>query len=477
MSTATAIWWLRRDLRLHDNQALDAAIAHGGTVIPLFIIDPTILNSRAFSPTRYAFMLDGLRDLDAELRKRGSRLVIREGDITAQLARVVEENGADAIFAEEDYTPYARRRDAAVADSGLPLTLTGGLTVRHPRDVTKKAGGPYTVFTPYSRTWKGMPLPRRQGILSAPDALTTPDMDSLPIPDAPQNAGETPFVAGESAAREQLETFAANRIYQYDDKRNRVDLDGTSRLSPYLRFGMLSARETVVTALEAIAQSESDDARKQAQTWLTELIWREFYHMILFTNPHVRRGNYRSQYDGIEWINDEATFDAWCNGQTGVPIVDAAMRQLQQTGWMHNRARMIVASYLTKNLLIDWRWGERWFMQHLVDGDLAANNGGWQWSAGTGTDAAPYFRIFNPVSQSKKFDPDGNYIRRWVPELRPVPDRDIHEPYAMPPMEQKRHDVIIGETYPRPLVDLKTSRQRALDAYKRAREQADKADE
>jgi deoxyribodipyrimidine photo-lyase len=232
---------------------------------------------------------------------------------------------------------------------------------------------------------------------------------------------------------------------------------------------MLSAQHAVVAAQEAVAAAQTDVARQNASTFLTELIWREFYQAILHNFPHVRRGNFRSDYDGINWINDADAFKAWCDGQTGVPVVDAAMRQLLATGWMHNRARMIVASFLTKNLLIDWRWGERWFMQNLIDGDLAANNGGWQWSAGTGTDAAPYFRIFNPVTQSKKFDPAGDYIRRWVPELTRVSDKMLHAPWEMSQIEQETCGVVIGRKYPAPLVDLKLSRQRALDAYKAAR--------
>ena len=255
-------------------------------------------------------------------------------------------------------------------------------------------------------------------------------------------------------------------VFRYDEERNLPGIQGTSQLSPYLRFGMVSARQMVETAVSAITCATTPTAHKGAETWLSELIWREFYQTILYHFPHVAWGSIRPQYDKIEWRNDPDEFAAWCNGRTGYPIVDAAMRQLSQTGWMHNRARMIVASFLVKHLLIDWRWGERWFMQQLVEGDPAANNGGWQWTAGTGTDAAPYFRIFNPTTQSKKFDADGTYIRHWVPELADIPIQYIHEPSKMPLEVQQQHNFVLGQDYPSPIVDHKFARQRTLDAYK-----------
>jgi deoxyribodipyrimidine photo-lyase len=233
---------------------------------------------------------------------------------------------------------------------------------------------------------------------------------------------------------------------------------------------MVSARQAVVAALEAIEAAPNDQARKGAETWLNELIWREFYIAVLYHFPRVRRNSFRPEYDQIHWENDEDAFTAWCEGRTGYPVVDAAMRQLVQTGWMHNRARMIVASFLVKDLLIDWRWGERWFMQHLVDGDPAANNGGWQWTAGTGTDAAPYFRIFNPVSQGRKYDPRGAYVRRWLPEMVRVPDQFIHQPWTMPLEEQQSAECYIGQDYPAPIVDHAWARQRTLAAFTQARE-------
>lgn len=262
------------------------------------------------------------------------------------------------------------------------------------------------------------------------------------------------------------------RIDQYADQRNRMDLDGTSRLSPYLRFGMLSTRQAAVTALQARSADQNERSHEGADTWLSELIWRDFYFSILLHFPQVLRRSFRSVYDGIAWRNNEEQFRAWCQGRTGYPVVDAAMRQLVQSGWMHNRARMIVASFLVKDLLIDWRWGEKWFMQQLVDGDPAANNGGWQWAAGTGTDAAPYFRIFNPVLQGKKFDPQGDYTRRWLPELANVPGKYLQEPWKMPREVQDKAGCVIGRDYPHPIVDHALARHSALAAYASARDRA-----
>ena len=352
----------------------------------------------------------------------------------------------------------------------MPLSLVDGVSI-HPLDAARKQdGGVFVVFTPFSRTWRALPLPQRHDLLPAPERIATPDVTGIPLPEEPQLPATVPFPPSRAAALERLERFAAESIGAYDDARDLMARDATSLLSPYLRFGVLSAREAAVSAIEARAKRSGTAAYAGADTWLTQLIWREFYQSILQHFPEVRRRAFRENMQHIDWENDEAHFDAWKAGQTGYPVVDAAMRQLAASGWMHNRARMIVASFLVKDLLINWQWGEAWFMQQLVDGDPAANNGGWQWAAGTGTDAAPYFRIFNPTTQGKKFDPHGAYIRRWVPELANVPDKHIHEPSTMPHDVQEQAGCLIGRDYPAPIVDHKAARLRTLDRYKQARE-------
>jgi deoxyribodipyrimidine photo-lyase len=468
-----AIWWARRDLRLTDNQALSAAQAHAEQVVPVFVLDPTLLTEYEAAEKRVAFLFGGLRALDADLRARGSTLVVRRGDPRDELAALLIETGAEAIYAEADVWPYGAQRDARVAKT-LPLHLTGGLTVRPPDAVLKADGTPYVVFTPYSSKWKALPPPEFGDILSAPERIAPPpDVDSLPIPAEPALPPEVEFSPGEAEAQRRLDAFLTGdepAVYRYAETRDRMDLDTTSRLSPYLRFGMLSARQTAAMARLALELAPSDAARQGVETWFNELIWREFYQAILHHFPYVLERSFRPHLQAIPWDNDHAAFTAWCEGHIGYPVIDAAMRQLTQTGWMHNRARMVVASFLVKDLLIDWRWGERFFMQHLVDGDPAANNGGWQWTAGTGTDAAPYFRIFNPITQGKEHDPQGDYVRRWVPELANVPDRFIHEPWEMPSDVQQSTGCIIGRDYPEPIVDHTWARERTLAAYAKAKQ-------
>jgi len=458
----TVLWWLRRDLRLADNDALRAALAGGRRVVPVFVLDPALLDGPTSSPTRTAFLLGGLRALDTDLRARGSRLVARRGRPVEALARLLAETGATAIYAEDDHSPYATRRDGEVGRQ-LPLRLVGSSAVRPPGTVLKAGGSPYTVFTPFSRAWLAQPLPGPSDLWPAPAALPDPgDAAGEPIPALPALPAAVPFPPGEAEAQRRLRAFADGPIDAYDALRDQVDMEGTSRLSPYLRFGMIAPRAAAVAALAAQAERTGGSG---AGRWLNELIWRDFYSHILAHFPHVAHESFRPAARGIAWRNDPDEFAAWRAGETGYPIVDAAMRQLSTSGWMHNRARMIVASFLVKDLLIDWRWGERWFMQQLVDGDPASNNGGWQWTAGTGADAAPYFRVFNPVTQGRKFDPDGVYVRRWLPALAGVPDAFVHEPWRLGAAEQRAAGVVIGRDYPAPIIDHALARERALAAY------------
>ena len=466
----TAIWWVRRDLRLTDNQALVASAASAEQVVPVFVLDPALLAAPDVAEQRLAFLLEGLRALDADLRARGSRLVVRRGEPRDELARLLGDCSAHAIFAEEDNWPYAQRRDSGIARD-LPLHLVSGLTVHRPDAVLKQDGTPYQVFTAFSRRWRRLPLPGPT--LAAPRRLVTPaSVVSLPIPAEPTLSRDVPFPPGEREARRRLTEFTNGEdapIYRYGQERDQPGTEGTSRLSPYLRFGMLSARQAVAAALAAMDAAPDASAQQSAETWLQELVWREFYQAILFHFPQVLEQSFRPELRNVGWRDDEGDFAAWCAGHTGYPLVDAGMRQLAQTGWMHNRVRMLAASFLTKHLLIDWQRGERYFMQHLVDADPAANNGGWQWCAGTGTDAAPYFRIFNPVLQGKRFDPQGRYVRRWVPELADVPSTTVHQPWKMSQQEQRAAGCVIGRDYPSPIVDHRHARERALAAYRAAR--------
>jgi len=436
-----SIWWIRRDLRLADNPALQAAM-RDGWVIPVFILDPVF---DSHSARRKNFLYEGLHALDQQLRERKSYLVVRRGKPIEVLRKLLQETDALRIYAEEDYTPYARKRDSEISNE-LLLELFAGQTVHHPEFVKKKDGTPYTIYTPYSKTWKS--LLADINLIPAPKTINTPpDIFSEPLPEYQPNSL---FPAGEVEAQRRLSQFTQLPITNYHDSRDRMDFDGTSSLSPYLHFGMISLRQAVHAA-------RSIQNSKGAEIWLNELIWREFYIQILYHFPQVTRGAFNPAFANIEWRNDESGFTAWKEGRTGVPIVDAGMRQLKETGWMHNRARMIVASFLVKDLLINWQWGEKYFMDNLLDGDLAANNGGWQWTAGTGTDATPYFRIFNPILQSKKFDPHGDYICKWVPELSRLSAKDIHAPWG-------KSIKVAG--YPEcPIVNRSVVKERTMQAY------------
>lgn len=488
------IHWFRRDLRLLDNTALIAACtASVGDVIPLFVLDDTLLRGADVAPARVRFLLDSLQELDNALRQRGAQLVIRRGDSVTELLWAARQTDARAVYFNRDYTPLARRRDVRAEQhlraAGYDVITHKDLLVHEPDEVYSKEGKPYTVFTPYKRAWLALPkptpnvedFPRLQPSLDL-GALShhLPTLHALGVASAPAT-----LPGGESNAWQLLDNFTASgRLDAYNTQRDVLAEDVTSRLSPHLRFGTISPRLCYQRAIDtqvnpfatrrSVSPAASDVRKTGAESWISELIWREFYAQVLYHHPHADRANFNRSYDALRWGSGDAALDdqrwqAWCAGQTGYPIVDAAMRQLNTTGWMHNRARMVVASFLTKDLLLDWRLGESYFMRNLVDGDPASNNGGWQWAASTGTDAQPYFRIFNPLLQGQRFDPAGSYVRRYIPELARVPDEFIHTPSEMSLALQQQCGCKVGRDYPAPIVDHAAQKEIILQRFKEIR--------
>ncbi len=461
--------WFRRDLRLADNPALSAGLERG-EVVPAFVIDPKLLNSDRVGEKRVAWLVANLRALDESLRERGSRLIVRRGEPAGVLRQLAHETQSTQVLFNLDVTPYARRRDARVAldleQHGLTVEAFDDVTLHHPEDVVTLTGRPYQVFTAFKKAWLALPKPAADQVAPVPARLplSIPAVESLSL-DFAETALDLPR-AGEAAAIERLNDFLEELIYGYAEGRNLLDRAATSFLSPYLRFGAISIRQAYWGAQAASELAEDAEAKVGATSWLNELIWREFYLALLYHFPHTIERPLRAQYADFQWLDDDEALAAWREGRTGYPVVDAAMRCLNATGWLHNRARMIVASFLTKDLLIDWRKGERYFMQQLIDGDSAANAGGWQWAAGVGADAQPFFRVFNPTLQGQRFDPDGKFVRQWLPELARVPDRLVHEPWKMTSLEQREAGCLIGRDYPAPIIDHHYARDRALRHYR-----------
>ena len=461
-----ALHWFRNDLRLADNRAL--AEACGADVLaPIFVFDERLLAARSMGAPRVRFLRECVAALAERLEARGSRLCVRRGDPRIVIPALARELRADVVTWNRDETPYARRRDAVVRESlrqaGVQVRECLDRTVFDADAVRTREGRPFTVYTPFRRAWwrrfegdPPEPAPARR-LPGSPARRTAGGLPSAEALGACDFEGRLPK-AGEEAARRRLRAFLGRDAAHYAKRRDFPALHATSRLSPYLRFGAISIRACFREAREAAA----DDARaaRGIAKWLDELVWREFYAAILASFPHVLRGAFRPEYDRMRWDDDARGYRAWCEGHTGFPFVDAGMRQLRETGWMHNRVRMVVASFLAKDLLMDWRRGERFFLQRLVDGDPASNDGGWQWAASTGTDAQPYFRIFNPVAQGLRFDPDGVYVRRYVPELALLTGATAHEPWKSP--GAARH-------YPARIVDHAERRQEALARYRDAR--------
>jgi len=471
------LFWHRRDLRLADNLGLAAAAAVTPAVSGVFVLDPAILGAADMAPARVWFLLESLKELQANWRDAGSRLLVLHGDPALVLPQLAEAIGAAVVAWNRDVEPYGRERDrrvaAALQAQGQKVLVDWDQLLVAPEDLKTGGGDPYRVYGPFRRNWSGqVERQASQGALAlrpAPSGLidfganlpeSLPVLRELPTAEALgkafSGADLCPCRPGEAAAQEQLQAFCdGGPLLGYEPGRNMPGEAGTSALSAALKFGTLSPRQAWGAAQAAKELARSDEQRESIQVWEQELAWREFYQQALFHFSELAEGPYRPQWKLFPWENNEDWFDFWADGQTGMPIIDAAMRQLNESGWMHNRCRMIVASYLVKDLICDWRWGERAFMQRLVDGDLAANNGGWQWSASSGMDPKP-LRIFNPATQASKFDPEGDYIRRWLPELRHVNTRDLLSG-EIAPMERRG--------YPEPLVNHKTQQARFKVLY------------
>ncbi|MGC4017688.1 MAG: deoxyribodipyrimidine photo-lyase [Luteolibacter sp.] len=461
------VHWFRRDLRMADNRALHAAATAGLPVVPVFILSNWKHRHHWTGPKRQHFLCLSLGSLAKNLGAAGGRLIIRQGDAVAELKKVLQESKAGALDFNEDPDLFGRAIENKVRklceQLGVECRSFHDHSLHAPDEVLTGSGGPYRVFTPYSRNWtnreKPVPVP-------AVKSLTTPArLKSLPLPTVKVWGLEEPhgdFVeAGEPAARKRLQQAIEAKIRPYESLRDLPGEEATSRLSQDLRHGLISIRTVYAKCMEAMKDARGA-SRTGIETFIKELAWREFYFAILHHYPDVLDHEFNPDWRGLPWDEPGERFEAWKEGRTGFPIVDAGMRQLAATGFMHNRVRMITAMFLTKDLHIDWKQGESWFLQNLIDGEIASNNGGWQWSAGTGADAAPYFRIQNPWSQTKRYDPKGTYIRRWVPELKQVPAEKFMEP--------PKNGQPIAPGYPLPIVDHQTERDRTLAIFKKHKE-------
>jgi deoxyribodipyrimidine photo-lyase len=466
--TKTIIVWFRNDLRVHDHPAL-AAAARAGTILPVFILNEDLLHGSHSSPNRNRFLLESLADLQSSLQNLGSDLFILSGDPATTLKELAQKTGASAVYYSSDFTPYSVKRDDIVtttltAASIQAQAFAGRLIADSFEQLHTQAGTTHKVFTPFYKNW--LKLSRRDlavlpPVLTPPPALESISLTQLMGQLKQAELSSSVMAGGETAARARLDTFLAGPIFEYDQANNDMAADATSRLSPYLHFGCLSPLE-----IEGMLGSGPGP-----EAWLRQLCWREFYNYILYKFPDNAKLEFQPRYRSLAWDTDETLLRAWTTGHTGYPVVDAAMRQLLEEGWMHNRARLIVGSFLTKDLWLDWRLGEAHFMRWLLDGDEPNNNGNWQWIASVGVDPAPvYRRLYNPTSQQKNYDPSGAYVRRYVPELANVPDSYLSQPWTMPEAVQQASGCVIGEQYPAPIVDHLLARAATLERYRTAGE-------
>jgi len=480
MNISPSLLWLRLDLRLADNPALQAAVERGGAVIPVFIHVPN--EEAPWQPggaSRW-WLHQSLRALDRDLHSAGSKLVIRQGPSLAMLRNLVKETGAGAVFWNRRYEPAVIARDTAIKEAllrhGLEAESFNGALLNEPWTIQNQSGKPFQVFTPFWRHCLSKPTPTQP--LSAPRRIAAPTrwpksltLDALELEPRIKWAGglRAAWQPGAAGAQAQIKRFLNEAASVYSEDRNRPDRPGTSRLSPHLHFGEITPRQIWHAVRRYAEAKDIPETTWRSWQFLTEIGWREFAHHLLYHFPHTPTEPLRPGFKKFPWRKDAAWLKAWQRGRTGYPIVDAGMRELWTTGWMHNRVRMIVASFLVKDLLLSWQEGARWFWDTLVDADLAQNTLGWQWTAGCGADAAPYFRIFNPVSQGEKFDPLGDYVRRWCPEIATLPDKWLHRPWEAPAEVLKVSGVTLARTYPRPVVSHSIAREVALEAFDKIR--------
>lgn len=463
----TIVWFRGKDLRLSDHAPLRHAL-DGGEVIPLFVVDPYFFepNRAKHLPHRIQFLLDGLHELAQAIRRKGSQLLLVQGKSTQAIPNLVKRFKADRVVAHRWVEPFARQRDRRIKEAlGDRFVLFEGETLHPPGTLRTGSGTPYAVFTPFSRAFAtkaeiGAPLPTPRALPPLPAGLDLPTVELPTMESLGLKRNGRILPGGEEAARRRLKRFVEQAAADYAEQRDRMDLEGTSRLSADLKFGTLSVR----TAWLAVEETAGNT--KGGKAFLNELVWREFAYSTLWDRPELLQKPFRSRFENFPWENDDRLYQAWEQGMTGYPIIDASARQLLAEGFVHNRARMISASFLTKHLLNSYQRGEAHYMKFLTDGDWASNNAGWQWSAGCGCDAQPYFRVFNPISQGKKFDPNGAYVRRWVPELKELPTTAIHAPWEATEIERRAAGVLLGQNYPHPIVDHKEARTRFLAAAK-----------
>lgn len=478
MSRSPIIVWFRQDLRLADNPALSAAVNRGAPAIPVFIWAPDEDGDWPPGAASRVWLHQSLAALDAELRAVGSRLIIRRGPTCRALLEIARQTGAKSIFWNRRYEPAIMDRDKLLEESlctaGYEVESFNAALLYEPWTIQNRSGRPFQVFTPFWKLCLTLPEPAAPG--SAPEVVSAPKQwpDSLPLASLELEprlswvgAIRAAWQPGRAGAANQLMHFLDSAFASYSTDRNRPDLPGTSRLSPHLHFGEVSPRQ-IWHALRNRADSHGwPPAKWRGSQFLTELGWREFAHHLLFHFPHTPAEPLRTEFTRFPWRKDRNSLQAWQRGQTGYPLVDAGMRELWTTGWMHNRVRMIVASFLVKDLMISWQEGARWFWDTLVDADLAQNTLGWQWTAGCGADAAPFFRVFNPTGQGERFDPRGDYVRRWIPKLARLPDEWIHRPHEAPAAVLTRAGVELGKDYPNPIVSHSIAREVALEAFAR----------